>query len=140
MMMLGTLIPLLLLYIENALSSISAFTQESVTVDLGGVEVDLGHDAWQDLARRAVGKEYNVLMSLVDEVEGILKLRHCAGKKEEGLGAIVKAGGGALAGEAVQRELGNKNHETGEPPFCLGLLWMIRGMAERIGVGVVGAN
>jgi len=137
MMMLGTLIPLLLLYIENAQTAISSCCDSSVTLNLGGVEVELDKNAWRDMATSAVRKEFDSLMRMVDQIEGILQKRHCQGrgKEKEGLEAIARSGGGDDVGEVVGRELANKNHETGEPPFCLGLLWMIRGMATRVGAG-----
>ncbi|KAI5821427.1 hypothetical protein BZA77DRAFT_348624 [Pyronema omphalodes] len=141
MMLLGTLLPLLLLYIENALSSISAVDSPSVALNLGGVEVDLEKDVWKDMAKSAVKKEFDAVMKLVDQIEGILKRRHCdanRGKGKEGLEVIVRAGAETDGvGEVVSRELTNQNHETGEPPFCLGLLWMIRKMGERVNSGAV---
>jgi hypothetical protein len=137
MMMLGTLIPLLLLYIENALNAISTYEGTAVTLNLGGVEVELERAPWRNMASSAVRKEFDTLMRFVDEIEGILKKRHCQGRGngKEGLSIIARGGGQDEVGEVVRRELSNKNHETGEPPFCMGLLWMIRGMAERVGIG-----
>ena len=138
MMMLGTLLPLLLIYIENAFTAISTTVEPTVTLNLGGVDVDLEKDTWVGMAKGAVKKEFDAVMSLVDQIEGILKKRHCAGrgKETEGLGVIARGGAREPGvGEVVGRELTNKNHETGEPPFCLGLLWMIRGMGQRINVG-----
>jgi hypothetical protein len=137
MMMLGTLIPLLLLYIENALTAISTYNGTAVTLNLGGVEVELERCAWRNMASGAVRKEFDTLMKFVDEIERILQRRHCdgRGKEKESLGIIARGGSRGEVGEVIGRELANKNHETGEPPFCLGLLWMIRGMAERVGTG-----
>ena len=136
MMMLGTIIPLLLVFMENALGAIAASAASSVTINLGGVDVELARDAWHDLALGAVKREFSVLMTLVDEVEAILKKRHCGTGPKKGLGDIVKAGGSPGGADAVKRELTNPSHETVEPSFCLGLLWMIRSMSERVGVGV----
>lgn len=137
MMMLGTLIPLLLLYIENAQTAITSCDDSSVTLNIGGVDVELGRNAWRDMATGAVRKEFESLMRMIDAIEGILQRRHCQGrgKEKENLEVIARSGGGDDVGEVVGRELANKNHETGEPPFCLGLLWMIRGMATRVGAG-----
>jgi hypothetical protein len=140
MMLLGTLLPLLLLYIENALKAISSTTGSSVTLS-GGIEVELERDVWIGVAKGAVKKEFEAVMKLVDEIEGILERRHCegTGKEKEGLGVIVRgASREDGVGEVVGRELTNRSHETGEPPFCLGLLWMIRKMGERVksGTGV----
>lgn len=137
MMMLGTLIPLLIIYIENALTSIATYNGSAVTLNLGGVEVELERGAWRNMASGAVRKEFETLLRFVDEIEGILQRRHCEGrgKNKEGLGIIARGGARGEVGEVVGRELANKNHETGEPPFCLGLLWMIRGMAQRVGTG-----
>ncbi|KAF8542242.1 hypothetical protein BDD12DRAFT_876856 [Trichophaea hybrida] len=135
MMLLGTLLPLLLLYIENVLKAISSTGASSVTLS-GGIEVEMERDVWIGVARGAVKKEFDAVMKLVDEIEGILEKRHCEGKEKEGLGAIARGGPREDGvGEVVGRELTNRSHETGEPPFCLGLLWMIRKMGERVNAG-----
>ncbi|KAI5789072.1 hypothetical protein EDC01DRAFT_125666 [Geopyxis carbonaria] len=128
MMMLGTLIPLLLLFIETSLASIAAAATPGMrTVLLAyDVEVELAAEAWESMATDAVRKEFEELMGMISTIEGCLKQRF--GTSEgDGLSLIAAGDGGRMG-----TELRDTRHKTAEPPFCVGLLWMIRGMAERV--------
>ena len=76
MMMLGTLIPLLLFYIESAFHTLlSAQASRSVLVS-PDVEVKFSEQQWQEMAYGALHREFSTLMGAVNELGGVLERRY----------------------------------------------------------------
>jgi hypothetical protein len=157
MMMLGTMIPLLILYIESALKSVAAISSGSnMIVAINGVEAEVTILIWKEMAHEAIRAEFLDLIGRIQEIEGILEKRHFGGKNgalrtiassrsRQDLHRNKHVNGSSdnnsnqpadreEAGRLVGREIVNRDHETAEPPFCVGLLWMIQGMVERVKV------
>jgi hypothetical protein len=120
MMMLGTLVPLLLLYIESAFHALSSAQASRSVVVCPGVEVELSEQQWRGMAYGALHCEFSTLMGVVNELGGVLERRYGS------------SGDGMPARAYVGQELVDKWGHKVSPQFCINLLSMVRNTADRI--------
>lgn len=146
-MMLGTILPLLLMYMETSITTITTISADphrkhSVILDYE-TSVQLPSSAWGEMAKDAVWKEFTNLMGTVRQIEKILQMKYETDASPQ-LMAVANGArlddrvvDGMAMGDmvsGVERGDGGRGKTSIETPLCITMLNMIRGMARRVQV------